>query len=356
VQPITYTDIGATVYPDAVPDGLIGELPALYSSLFSTVDWWLTQDKVEPAGACLLEGPRHVLLFYIVDDTVEILNKVFAIDPADLRRACRALFRALPQARRIHVEILFSPEDLGLPHRAVQSAEHMVIDLPETPEQYLASLGKRTRGNLRNFENRLRRDHPDVATKIIVAGADARRLFDLFLDWKMTRFHNHGRVTLWETLPYQVDQFVDLMSRTGEVHLTTITGKPAAIRFMSPVGDTTYALQGAFDPEYEIYRLGLLSIYWAIGDAIERGQRHFNLLWGTIDYKSHLGGRPVKATGVSVFRSQAARLYSTDEALRIARRELRRRGARWYWNGRHRLRRTLERHGVLAGAAKKADG
>ena len=84
VQPITYRDIDATVYPDAVPDGLVDELPDLYSSLFSSVDWWLTQDKVEPGGACLLEGPRHVLLFHIVDDTVEILNKTFAIDPASL--------------------------------------------------------------------------------------------------------------------------------------------------------------------------------------------------------------------------------------------------------------------------------
>lgn len=356
VNSTTYADLSAIVYPDAVPDGLLSELPSLYSSLFSTQEWWLTQDKVEPTGACVLEGPRHVLLFHIVDDTVEILNKVFRIDPAELRRACRALFRALPHVRRVHVEILFSPKELGLPHRTLHSVEHMVIDLPATPDQYLASLGKRTRGNLRNFENRLRRDHPDLATEIIVAGAAARRLFDQFLEWKIARFHDRGRVTFWENAPYQTDQVIDLMSRTGEAHVTTIAGSAAAIRFLFPVGDTTYALQGAFDPDYEIYRLGLLSVYWAIGDAIGRGLRHFNLLWGTTDYKSHLGARPMTATQISVFRSQIARLYSADEAWLIARRELRRSGARWYWDGRHRLRRTLERGGLLPHTAKKTDG
>jgi hypothetical protein len=39
-------------------------------------------------------------------DTLDVLNKTFRIAPADASRACRALFRAFPEVRRIHLEVM----------------------------------------------------------------------------------------------------------------------------------------------------------------------------------------------------------------------------------------------------------
>ncbi len=87
-------------------------------------------------GACILEKPRHVLLFTGKGATVEILNKTFDIAPEDARRACQALFRAFPHVRRIHFEVMFAPSTLALPARVLHHTDHMVIELPETEEEY----------------------------------------------------------------------------------------------------------------------------------------------------------------------------------------------------------------------------
>ena len=79
----------------------------LYNTLLSTEDWFEIEDGAQPTGACLLESPHHVILFHVAGDTIEVSNKEFAIGPRSAERACRALFRALPGTRRIHLEVLF---------------------------------------------------------------------------------------------------------------------------------------------------------------------------------------------------------------------------------------------------------
>ena len=341
-----YEDLGATVSTDGVPGGALDGLPRLYSSIFATPAWWESQDKKTATGCCVLDHPRHVLAFCIEDDTVQILNRVFAIGPADTERACRSIFRAVPTARRIHIEVLYPPRRLALPVRSIAAADHMVVDLPGTVDEYDASLGKRTRGNLRNFQNRLRRDFPDVHTDVLPAGERTEELLVQLIEWKNDWFRAQGRESFWVNLPDQQGIYLDLLRRSSEARVTTVAGKPAAIRFMCPVGTATVSLQGAFDPAYKAYRLGLLSSYWAICDAIEHGMSQVNLLWGTTGYKAHLGATPRPAYQISVFRSQAARLHSLDEAAAVAKRRVRRTGSRLYWDSRHRARRTLEKVGL----------
>ena len=112
---LRYPDLGATVYPYCVPPGLADELPDLYGSVFATWDAFLVWDGRLPTGACVLDEPRHVVLFRGADHTVEVLDHGCAIAPADVARLCRALFRALPLVLRVHVEITFAPWELRLP-------------------------------------------------------------------------------------------------------------------------------------------------------------------------------------------------------------------------------------------------
>ena len=124
--PFLFADLGATVHPRVDPSRYAAELDGLYSSLFATVDWFETHDLPEWMGACVLEKPRHVLLFIGKGTTVEVLNKAFAIAPEDARRACRALCRAFPHVRRIHFEVMFAPSTLALPARVLHHTDHMV--------------------------------------------------------------------------------------------------------------------------------------------------------------------------------------------------------------------------------------
>ncbi len=43
-QHLDFPDLGAQVYPHHVPDGLGEELPGLYNTLLSTMDWFEIED------------------------------------------------------------------------------------------------------------------------------------------------------------------------------------------------------------------------------------------------------------------------------------------------------------------------
>ena len=332
---LDFPNLGARVYPRHVPDGLGEELPGLYNTLLSTVEAFEIEDGVVPAGACILRQPRHVLLFYHDGDTVEILNKEFAIAPADATRACRALFHAFPRSRRIHLEVMFPPTELRLPKRVLYWADHMVIDLPATSEAYTASLGRRTRRHLRHDERRLRRDHDRITIETISPVGEAEKLVATFVSWKNRRFNEAGRTTLWQEKPESAGRLTELVRRCGQARVMSIDGEQAAIHFLFPVGTSVYVLQAGFDPQYLPYNLGLYGTYSVACEATAQGYQRLSLLWGTDDTKRHLGAKPRRAVRLSVFRSPTARFSSLDEAKEVAMRNLRRNGQHEYWRARH---------------------
>lgn len=313
----SYPDLGATVFPFHVPLDLGDELPGLYGSVFSTTDWFVIEDRRVPTGAVVLERPRHVLLFYEKRGTVEVLNKVFEVGPAEVERACRALFRALPGAHRIHLEVLFPPEQLALPKREIARTDHMMIDLPPDREEYDRSLTKRGQRIVRVYGKRLQEAFPDLTDGLMPFDDSTEHLFDRFVEWKVARFKAKGLTTYWETEAGLIERSKELLRRRGEVHVTNVAGEAAALVFLLEAGNGYCGYAGSFDPQYEPFRLGFLSWYKTVRSAVERGGRRYNAMWGTEGYKRDLGARPVRATQVSVFRSHPARLLSVHEAANI---------------------------------------
>ena len=338
---VRYSDLGAIVYPAGIPDGVADELPALYNSLFSTIDWFEVQDEVTPTGACVLERPRHVLLFYQVKDTLETLNKECAIAPRDAERACRALFRAFPHSHRIHLEVMFAPAELRLPKRVLYGADHMVIDLPATVDAYTASLGRKTRQQVRRSQRAIEKEQGPIAVETVAPAVEADELISTLVSWKNLRFNARGQTTLWQEDPAAARYVAELARRRGRVRIASIAGARAAIQFLFPVGKSMYVMQSGFDPKFSTYGLGLLETYNVACEAIEEGFLRLSLLWGGEQHKAHLGARPRRATRVSVFRSQTARIHSLDEAQEVAVRNLRREGQRYYWRARHAAGRAL---------------
>jgi hypothetical protein len=320
---LRFADLGATVHLGVVPGGLSEELPALYSSLFSTLDWFLAYDRAAPTGSCVLDEPHHVILFRHRGHTIDVLNQAFSCGTSEAERICRALFRAVPHADRIHISVPFSPRDLALPARLLNRLAHMVIDLPTSVDEYYGSLGKSTRRNVRRYQNLLHRTFPDVRTDIVKPGDDSRRLVDRLVEWKIERFRPQGRITYWETDPSLRERVSDALERCGEARITYISSKVAAIDVCFRVGRTAYVYESAHDPRFDPFSLGFLTFYWLACDAIRSGASCLNALEGTVEPKALLGAHPVRTTRLSVYRSQLGRLLALDEGLRTARRRCR---------------------------------
>ncbi len=315
---LRYADLGATVHLDRVPEGLSDELPGLYGSLFSTLDWFLSQDRKAPSGACVLDEPRHVVLFRRDGGTVDVLNKAFACRPDDADRICGALFRAMPGVHRIHLDVMFPPRELAFPKRVREHIDRMVIDLPDAVDEYYHSLGKKTRKNIRWYQNRLLRAFPDVKTEIVQPGERSREVIDRLVEWKIQRYRLKGLLTYWEVDPGLATRAADLLRRRGEARITSVSGKEAAIDICFRVGETVYAYESANDPRYDDFSLGFLTFYWLVCAAVESGATRLDALDGTEWSKSPLGAQPVRATRLSVFPSQLSRLRSLDEVLAVA--------------------------------------
>jgi hypothetical protein len=342
---VDYPDLRAVVFPGHVPEGVAAELPELYNTLLSTEDWFEIEDGVKPTGACLLEAPHHVILFHVSGDTIEVLNKEFDIGPRSAERACKALFRALPKARRIHLEVLFPPWELKLPKRILYWTDHMIVDLPDTVDDYLASLGRRTRREVRSKRRHLLEAHPDTVFETITS-ADPEEFIAALVSWKNQRFNARGEETAWQQNPNADEAFSELVRRRGRIRITRIDGRVAAVDFNFPVGDSVYALQSAFDPAYEDFSLGFLSTFEDIADAIRSGHRQLSLLWGHDAHKRRFGAKARRATRLSVFRRETDRLHSLDEGWEVAWRNLRRNGQREYWRARHAAGRRLRGLGL----------
>lgn len=315
-----FPDLAATVHVGHVPDGLADELPGLYGSLYSTLDWFLTQGGRPPNGACVLEEPRHVMLFDHSGGTVSVLNRCFECAPEDADRVCRALFRAFPGIHRIHLDVMFPPDRLAFPRRIVGQLSHMVIDLPASIDEYHHSLRKSTRRHLRGYNNRLRRTFPDRQTETITPGERSQALVDRLVTWKIQRFREKDHITYWETESELSKRTAALLLRCGQCRITYIGGKEAVIHLCFRVGDTVLPLEGAHDPAYDAYHLGYVATYETVCAAIESGARRVNLLEGTVETKASLGAQPVLSTRLAVFPSQLSRLWSLDESFKILRR------------------------------------
>jgi len=334
--PLHYADLGATVHLGYVPEGLADELPGLYNSLFATLDWFLSQDRKAPNGACVLEEPRHVILFRREGGTVDIVNRAFACEPSEADRICGALFRAMPGVHRIHLDVMFPPRELAFPRRVRERLDHMVIELPRTVDDYYHSLGKKTRKNVRWYQNRLLRAFPDVKTETITPGERSSELVDRLVEWKVERYRQKGLLTYWETDPGLAERVANLVRRCGEARITSISGEEAAIDLCFRVGETVYPFQSANDPRYDESSLGFLTFYWLVCDAVESGATRLDALDGTEWSKTPLGARPVRRTRLSVFRSRLGRLRSLGEALSLMRERYRR--------ARHALGQQMRRH------------
>jgi len=319
---LRFADLDSSVHLGNVPDGLADELPGLYDSLFSTLDWFLAYDRLAPNGACILEDPRHVILYRHEGDTVDVLNKVFCCPPLECERICRSIFRALPQARRIHMDVMFEPERLRLPKRVLCRMDRMVIDLPGSVEEYRRSLGKSTRRNVHRYQNLLDRSFADVRTRVIRPGPDSRAVVDRLVRWKIQRFRAKGQVTYWERSPDLVERVSGLLELCGSVRVTTIDGAEAALDVCFRVGDTAYVYESAHDPRFDEFSLGFLTFYWLVADAIESGAKRLDALEGSRASKALLGAQPVRTTTLSVFRSRSSRLWSPGEEVRVAKRRL----------------------------------
>lgn len=350
--------LAAEVFLDCAPEEFAEELSARYGSYFSTVEYFSLYAHPPNYNACVLDDPRHVILFSLQGHTADLLNRLVDLEPQTLERAAAAIFSALPFVRRIRAEIKSAPSLLRRCHRIVQTSEDMVVDLPADTDAYHSQIGNTTRKHLRQYGNKLRREYPDFELRRLEKQDISLELVEQTVAWTNERVRAKGDVSVYEDDPSKIRPVWQLLQRYGLALCGFIDGELVAAQLILNVGQDTWIHTVGFDSRYEKVHLGLLMTYYSIIESIDRGARRTHLLFGTPVYKRRLGAEPVTASVVSLFRTPADRVAYVGEVCEILWRDRQ----KIYWSARHRAAaaaratRARLRGSRHAGAAREGGG
>lgn len=162
-----------------------------------------------------------------------------------------------------------------------------VVDLPDSFEGWLDSLGKKERHETR----RKRRRYEDLVGPVVVRefrGPGER--FDEFVDLHRTSAGDKGTFMTDPMAAY----FADLLSVAGWSIRALVTpgGTMAAAGFGASDADGYYLYNSAFDASLGSASPGVVLVAALIEDAIDRGLAHFDFLKGDEAYKFRLGAAP----------------------------------------------------------------
>jgi CelD/BcsL family acetyltransferase involved in cellulose biosynthesis len=214
----------------------------------------------------------------------------------------RAVSWGLPAGGPMTVALAAAADERGWRVTEEDEAVCPALDLPGSWEEYVASLPKHDRHELRR---KLR--HLEAAGTVTFEEAaspgDVAAGFDTFLDlMRASRPDKDGFLT-----PAMESFFRDLAATFAGLGMASLgslllDGRTVAMTFAFEQEGATYLYNSGYDPAQSHLAVGLLSKALAIRCAIERGQRRFDFLRGDEEYKRRLGGVPARVVRLRMER------------------------------------------------------
>ncbi|HLB24104.1 MAG TPA: GNAT family N-acetyltransferase [Dehalococcoidia bacterium] len=166
------------------------------------------------------------------------------------------------------------------------------VELPATWDDYLGTLSKKDRHEMRRKMRRLD-SAGDIQMRIITTAEEAAPLLDTL--FHLMRISNHHKEEFLDR-PGMQEFFRDMtvtMADAGMLRLYALylDDVPVAMVHNLDVGGTLYMYNSGYDPAYSHYAVGLMSKALLVRDAIESGRTRVDFMRGDESYKYDLGGK-----------------------------------------------------------------
>ena len=166
-----------------------------------------------------------------------------------------------------------------------------VLSLPSTYEEWLASIGKKERHEVRRKRRRFTAEFGEI--KVVRNGSDA---IDMFCAMHRT---SHGEKGTFMTDKMQ-RYFEELIVSSGaSIHTLTCDEIPRANAFGFETGEGYFFYNSAYDIDASMASPGIVLLASMIEAQIERGARVFDFLKGSERYKFKHGAAPRPLYAVS---------------------------------------------------------
>jgi CelD/BcsL family acetyltransferase involved in cellulose biosynthesis len=166
-----------------------------------------------------------------------------------------------------------------------------VITLDGTWDDYLASLAKKQRQELKRKMRRIERDPSGVVWKLINPEDDAAAAANDFLELMTTDLRKVEFLT--PAMRVQFQQLIEAAHENGWLHLSFLdVGSQRAAGYLSfDYGDRLWVYNSGVNAAYLSLSPGWVLLGHMIRWAIENGRREFDFLRGDEKYKYQLGGQ-----------------------------------------------------------------
>ncbi|MDP9235857.1 MAG: GNAT family N-acetyltransferase [Chloroflexota bacterium] len=167
------------------------------------------------------------------------------------------------------------------------------VELPGTWEEYLGSLSKKDRHELRRKLRRLESAGGTVELRVVTERAEAETMLDTL--FHLMRISSHHKEEFLDRPGMQefFREMTAVMAAEGMLRLYFLTfdGQAVASVLNFDLVGRLYMYNSGYDPGYSHYAVGLMSKTLLIKDAIENGRTCVDFLRGDESYKYDLGGK-----------------------------------------------------------------
>jgi hypothetical protein len=307
-------------YRGGIPAFVEPEMERLYGSPYSALFYFRIYGGAENADTYVSRRDGEVaavFLFRIEGRMVRVLNEGMQAPVEEVECFVDFAFAAFPDATGVVFNAV--PEEFRhsrRPHQRAMCSDDIAVSLDATVQEYLARLGPATRKNLRRHRNRLERDHPSFRFEAHAGDSVDECVVRDIIAMNRMRMAVKGKVSALDE--DETQRILGLVRERGMITTATVNGNIAAGAIVLRIGDTFCSLVNAHDARYDSYRLGTICCYLTIAEAIERGGRRFDLMWGHYEYKTALLGEHRYLYRVVVYRSRLHQLARLPLAASVA--------------------------------------
>jgi len=238
------------------------------------------------------ETLKHIVLFQGKGGSarhINVLNHCFKISQQDIETICNIIFSEYIQCKKITFPFLFLEEEGKKPLMLFYKRQSdIIIDLPESMDVYMKSLGNHTRKSVKVSRNSIEKDHPDFKISFFEAEHISSEQVISLMGFNRERMKSKGKTCLSDD--QECENIFQYAHNEGGLVLCTIGENiiGGTINFM--LGEHAYLDVIAHDNAYSKYRAGYLALTGTIQYLIERKIRYFHLLWGEEDVKYRNSG------------------------------------------------------------------
>ncbi|MFI5178547.1 MAG: GNAT family N-acetyltransferase [Vicinamibacterales bacterium] len=179
------------------------------------------------------------------------------------------------------------------------------VHLPGTWDDYLNTLSKKDRHELRRKLRRLDSAGGDVVLKVVTEAAEAATGLDTL--FHLMRISSHHKEEFLDRPGMEAffREMTATMAAEGMLrfYFLTFDGEAVASVLNFDLGGQLYMYNSGYDPAYSHYAVGLMSKTLLIRDAIENGRHCVDFLRGDESYKYDLGGKDQQVYRLVLTRS-----------------------------------------------------